>query len=490
MNIEEIIYSNNNILYARHSLIIKKFILNQLKNNKDISKFNNCINYFYLNNDENFIDSINNNIILNIYLTILNDYNLCSFFNTNQIIISKSLNIFNNNILLHDNYSLKNFNLNYNILDIKNMLTKINTSEIINSIKIIDDIFNKLIFNNNFNFLEIIYDKFIDISRTNLNQINKQKKIMEIVIEKIYFLVFNENISTYDISKNYNDFIDSINIIAIVKLKIDNLIDLKNLKNIDYNNTIERILNEYPNELSEIFQIFNIDIKSDFDLIFLKNNIINMINIYNEINQFNTLKIDLIKFIEQYFHEYDQLIEILNNKIYDKIKNLFVKFIYDVIEFINLNDNCDEDLNNILLELNKLIIELFIQLKNDYNYESLELQLENQQNDKEKKQIEKNINEINYLLNPLFFIKLNELINYSCCINSLKNNINKINFIKDDITKHINEISLKKSESNDLIHLNEIIIELDKEIKKYSDNIDDIMIKINEIRNLDFTQKN
>jgi hypothetical protein len=489
MNIEEIIYSNNNILYTRHSLIIKKFILNQLKNNKDISKFNNCINYFYLNNDDNFIDSLNNNIILNIYLTILNDNNLCSFFNNNQIIISKSLNIFNNNILLHNNYTLQNFNLNYNILEIKNQLTNIDISNIKNSINIIDDIYNKYLFNNKFNFLNHIYNIFSDISRINLNQINKQIKINQIFIEKIYFLVFNEYKSVYDISEIYDDFIDSINIIAIVKLKIDNLIESKNINNIDYNKTIEKILNEYPSELVDIFQIFNIDITSDFDLILLKNNIINMINIYNEINQYNTLKLDLIKFIEEYFNEYDQLIEIINNKIYYKINNLFIKFFDDIIEFIKLNDNCDEDMNNIIFELNKSIIELFIKLKNDYNYESLELQFENQQNTKEKKQIENLLNDINYLLNPSFFIKINELINYSCNINSLKNNINKINLLKDEIITHINDINIKNSESNDLIHLNEILIEFAKENKKYSDNIDDIMIKINEILKFEFPKK-
>jgi len=166
-----------------------------------------------------------------------------------------------------------------------------------------------------------------------------------------------------------------------------------------------------------------------------------------------------------------------DNKRNEKIKDLYNKLI--VIDDIIKNDKDGKKINILNSSMNQL----------EYIKKEIE-KIKKEKKEKEKKEIEKTLCEINYLLNPLFFIKLNEFINYSCCINSLKNNINKINFIKDDITKHINEISLKKSESNDLIHLNEIIIELDKENKKYSDNIDDIMIKINEIRNLDFTQKN
>jgi len=250
--------------------------------------------------------------------------------------------------------------LNFNTLGIKNLLTKIDSSNIINSINLIDNVYNKFLFNNNFNFLERIYYKFIDISRTNLNQINKQIKIIKIIIEKIYFLVFNENKTIIEISENYDDFIDSINIIAIVKLKIDNLINSKNLKNIDYNNTIEKILNEYPNELSEIFQIFNIDITSDFDLIFLKNNIINMINIYNEINgtiQGSYLANGSIEYSDSKA-KYGTKIEVLNEikREFDKIQNELNATIKDYNKYIKNFKNMRNYASFVIMVLIAVII--------------------------------------------------------------------------------------------------------------------------------------
>lgn len=124
MNIQNIIHSNDSILLNKHEINIKIFLLDLIKKNLlDNKKYEDIINFFILKKDRNFCDSLNSIEISNILLNCLNNPHTVNIFNSNQIIISKSLDIFYN--ISFVKYSDLIINLNSLIYSNQNFL-KIN----------------------------------------------------------------------------------------------------------------------------------------------------------------------------------------------------------------------------------------------------------------------------------------------------------------------------------------------------------------------------
>ena len=114
MSVEDLILLNNIDIFKDNNVKIKIFLLDKILNNIELIKYKFCIDYFILNNDVNFIDSLVNKNIALILFNCLNDPLLNKFFDNNQIIISKSLNIFNNEQMFDFNIiSFKNLKLEY-----------------------------------------------------------------------------------------------------------------------------------------------------------------------------------------------------------------------------------------------------------------------------------------------------------------------------------------------------------------------------------------
>ena len=65
MSVEDLILLNNIDIFKDNNIKIKIFLLDKILNNIELIKYKFCIDYFILNNDVNFIDSlVNKNIAL------------------------------------------------------------------------------------------------------------------------------------------------------------------------------------------------------------------------------------------------------------------------------------------------------------------------------------------------------------------------------------------------------------------------------------------
>jgi hypothetical protein len=140
MSVEDLILLNNIDIFKDNNIKIKIFLLDKILNNIELIKYKFCIDYFVLNNDINFIDSLINKNIALILFNCLNDEVINKFFDENQIIISKSLNIFNNELIYDLNIiSFKTLNISYDPNYIHEKLQSIAVDNILKSINIIDD---------------------------------------------------------------------------------------------------------------------------------------------------------------------------------------------------------------------------------------------------------------------------------------------------------------------------------------------------------------
>ena len=519
MNINKIIYSNNNSEYSKYSIDIKKFLLNLLIINEDIStKYIDCINYFILINDENFCDSLNDINICNILLNGLNDPYLSNLFNTNQIVISRSINIFNSNntdnidnIFNNRKYSLKNINLNCDVSEIKSKLIKLDSENLDISVGILDDIYN-IIINDKEEKICIIftrlYNKFNRIIKLNKSEVNRRLKRITIIIENIYKLVLNNNEQIDNIYNEHREnFINSIQIISIIKLKIDNLLkehkkDTKIDIKIDY---IDDLFKNNPKIINEILAIFTNSNNSDSasndeniigsNILHIKNilkmyeNILNIINLSNDTINIEISEIDIdINYIDGLFDEYSNLKLIENSFLENHIDNQISIFIEDIKEFISLNENCDEDDHNILIELNKLIIELITDVKNNQNINILNVRLNeleeleglnkiSSNNQCEISYLKKEIDEIELFCNIELFESIQKIYNLNFKKNKINSNLLSIVNLNDELELQLTDINYYTDEES-YINIQKINEELIKEINKGKKTIEKIDFEI------------
>jgi len=458
MNIEEIIYScNNEYIYSTYnpfyniySLVIKKYLLNLLINKKTIEPFEDCINYFIKINDINFKDSLEDLSIAKILYDSLNDKNLYIKFHKNEIIILDSYELFQSTEKQTEliNYSLENVNLEFKLDFNFYIISNLNNSSDI--ISYIDNTYNLLTGFNNCIFNKI-YKKVKSLLRKRIIEINKRIKEISLIIKRIYKLVLNENINICDI--NRESFINSISIILIIKLNYDKLIQDSELND---------------DKIKEILLIFNGGKKSEtqetekteeteetekFNK--QKNNILNVIKIYNQIYaEFGSE--DIIELLEKLFNEYDNLKELLEDTNENQIENLFINFVNEIKEIIELNEKILEDEINILKEFIKLTTEIIIRI------------------------------------NDMFNDEFNEYYNLTYYENLFK--IQLINFKKIQVNNTYNNLLKLNNELKEMSHIEngpeveKILEEVEKEIQKNKQLIISYDVDIQKIKELTISQ--
>jgi len=464
MNIQEIIFTNDPILLTKYEINIKIFLLDLIKKNLlDNQKYEDIINFFILRKDKNFCDSLNNLEICNILYNCLNNPHTSNIFNSNQIIISKSLDIFNN-LNDYSNYSNYNhiefLNLNSDIYSNQNLikiqLVQLDENNINKSLEILDKIYSAII-NENSKIFTRMYENINQIIQ--LNKMELKNRISEIItiFKLIYKLVLKDNLKIDEL--DINEFINMISIISIIKLKIDDLLKSKNILDIDL-----LILND-KESLVEVLKIFNeneLDINQE-----AINNIKGVLKKYNKIIEILNISDDPIKNIEELYEEYQQYIQLEKISI-NNIDCYIIDFIINIKEYLQLIDNIDDSLVNvdsvdneaeeikldILFELNKSIIELFQEIKNDSNVQVYYNRSDEcNVNSIEYAYLKYEINKIENLLDDIFFEKFNEI----CYINLKKNNlarkINKLINLQSILEKNLNsENGLKTIEDIQLIN--------------------------------------
>ena len=458
MNIEEIIYSNNNEYYNIYSLVIKKYLLNVLINKKkSLESYEDCINYFYKINDINFKDSLEDINIANILYNSLCNIKVYEQFHKNKIIISDSLDLFYESSAI--NYSLENINLNFKF-DFNFKYTK-NTIDIISKI---DDIYKELTGQDNCIFNKI-YKKYNFQNKKKKIEINKRIKEISIIIKNIYKLVLNDSIDINNFNREM--FINSLRIISIIKLKIkddvkinDKLVIFSPLDTKDTQDTKD-----------------NQDTQDTQNTQNTQKNILNIIKLHDLIyKEYCNENEDIIEFIERILNEYDSLNEILNLIISDtKMDDLFNNFVKEINTFIELNENILEDEINILKEFIKLTGEIinkfdFNEYENIIYYENIfKIQLFNfkkSQTEHSNNNLLKLNDELNKMSESKNILELQKILEeVQKEVNKNNELINVYNF-EIDIIKHSHT-----SEENDF---------LDEDIINVNKNIDDLLYYFNE----------
>jgi len=190
--IKDIIKKNNNSYFTLYSVPLKKYIIDKIKKNNELQKYKNIINYFIL---------------------VENDY----------LITDKKEDYTEN-----ENNDIENNDLN--MIDKLLFINKIVSKE---------------------NYFYSINEKINEISIKNINEVKKRIQYISIIIEKIYKIILNEDKSINEILNEKLSFISSIQIIIIIKLKIDFIIE-QNKSN------LQSILNNKDtiNEITNLFKIF------------------------------------------------------------------------------------------------------------------------------------------------------------------------------------------------------------------------------------------
>ena len=498
MNIQDIINSNDSILLNKYQINIKIFLLDLIKKNLlDNKKYENLINFFILKKDKNFCDSLNCIEICNILYNSLNNPHTVNMFNSNQIIISKSLDIFNNINFIK--YSELIINLNSSIYSnqnlIKNQLIRLDENNINISLEVLDNIYSSVL-EGNYKIFSILYARINKIIL--LNRIEIQNRINEItvILKLIYKLVLKEdlNLDHFDLQ----EFINMLSIISIIKLKIDDILIKKNIS-IDklFNDQTEH-LKEYLKEILKIFNNDECEINTESI-----NNIKGVIHKYDKIVEILNNPKEPIEYIEQLYNEYKQCIQLKEISI-NNIDQYLINFIRNIKEFIELYNNVNDDIIDeenddanyddlhldLLFELNKQISEMFQEIKNDSNIQVYYNRSEEcNVNSEEYSYLKHEITKIDNILDDIYFNNFNEI----CYINLKKNNIirkiNKLinlqNLLEKNLTKLSEPIEFNKENNN--INLNLINEELKKEINSNNTLLEEhkllLIQKINSLKN-------
>lgn len=270
-----------------------------------------------------------------------------------------------------------------------------------------------------------------------------QNRINEItvILKLIYKLVLKEdlNLANFDLQ----EFINMISIISIIKLKIDDILIAKNIKDIDI------LFNDHKECLKEVLQIFNNnELEINPESI---NNIKGVINKYDKILDILNNTNEPIEYIEQLYNEYQQCIQ-LKEIFINNIDQYLINFIRNIKEYIELLDNIndlenDENDNNddvhldLLFELNKQICTMFQEIQNDSNIQVYYNRSEEcNVNSEEYAYLKYEINKINNILDHIYFNNFNEI----CYINLKQNNIirkiNKLTNLQNSLEKNINDL--------------------------------------------------
>ena len=179
------------------------------------------------------------------------------------------------------------------------------------------DIVDKFMFVNNIspreNHFSLINDTINELSIKNMDEVKKRIKYIQIVIERIYKLILNDNKSIEKILKDKQSLISSIQIITIVKLKKD------------------------PLQLS---QLFNLSKSINID-----DHIKNLLNIYDKIDELLKYPQNILEYIEELINEYENLFEMLDDFFYNNVPEI----IHQYVEEINLilNEDRLDDLSDI-----------------------------------------------------------------------------------------------------------------------------------------------
>ena len=179
------------------------------------------------------------------------------------------------------------------------------------------DIVDKFMFVNNIspreNHFSLINDTINELSIKNMDEVKKRIKYIQIIIERIYKLILNDNKSIEKILKDKQSLISSIQIITIVKLK----------KN--------------PLQLS---QLFNLSKSINID-----DHIKNLLNIYDQIDELLKYPHNILEYIEELISEYENLFEMLDDFFYNNVPEI----IHQYVEEINLilNEDRLDDLSDI-----------------------------------------------------------------------------------------------------------------------------------------------
>jgi hypothetical protein len=494
MNIEDIICSNNSDIYLNNLIPIKKFLLKILLQNKEFNiKYNDCINYFILNNDINFLDSISSSSICLILYNCLNDPLLADKFNNNEIIISKSLNIFNQTYKYEQNiYSLNNINLKYENEYIYEKIKLLDSMNILQSIYVLDDLINYINIDSP-KFIKM-YNKYNNVINICKNELLKRIKYNDILVKKIYYYILNENLSIDNIIENKDNLINALRIVTIFNIKINELLD-KN-KNIDEN--IDYLFENEQEKICNIFKLFNnsnnnvnvissLLILDTHTIILYKKHIKNMYDIYNNVNLYNLNKIDIIEFVENIFDEYEQINKLL--ELYND--NDFDYFFDNLIKNIQQIPNNDD---KVLIKLVKIIIEFLNNLKEDKNLKNFEINY-NDSNDseqmviKDSKQmnmkdsyekiyLKREIDEIKNLFCVNFFEYLFLILNVNINHIITKNKLIELENYKNEIMEN-----MLNNSDGDLESFNDILYDINIDLDNYNEKISGYEKQINNYMN-------
>ena len=179
------------------------------------------------------------------------------------------------------------------------------------------DIVDKFMFVNNIspreNHFSLINDTINELSIKNMDEVKKRIKYIQIIIERIYKLILNDNKNIEKILKDKQSLISSLQIITIVKLKKD------------------------PSQLS---QLFNLSKSINID-----DHIKNLLNIYDQIDELLKYPQNILEYIEELISEYENLFEMLDDFFYNNLPEI----IHEYVEEINLilNEDRLDDLSDI-----------------------------------------------------------------------------------------------------------------------------------------------
>ena len=473
MNIQDILASNNISYFNLYYLPLKKYLLYDLINDKSITQYNNIVQYFLSSveinqitqTDINFKDSLENKQIANILLSVLNDSNICNLYNTNQIIILDNIELYQSNdfnlsttfnsVLKYDE-SLFNVDKEIELIT-TNIKLLDNNNDIYYNLNIIDNIYFQI--TGNKKKYSLLYEIIKPLSIKSIVEIKKTIREIKLIIKPIYQIVHESEEDDPDLESDYSTLLNMIQVILIIKTKIDLILKEKNIILLTYDlNTYRKnlvdILETDPNIIRELLKIFNYSedqienelIESEI-IEHILNSLENYYNIESIIKK-NILsnEIEVVSYLENLYEEYETLNEMLNVYLDNSIDMIIKDFIISIRATLN---SPSELIDNLI----KLLINLTMDIKENNNVLILDQRLidlkneNNQNNNREIIKILKNKQNIDILTSQILYSfnetsTIQEYIDINLFI--INENINNINYqIKNIIEFYKNEYDIE-----------------------------------------------
>jgi hypothetical protein len=515
MNIQDILASNNISYFNLYYLPIKKYLLYDLINDKSITQYNNIVQYFLSatevnhisQTDINFKDSLENKQIANILLGVLNDVNICDLYNTNEIIILDNIELYqSNDINISTTCNLEKNNNDINVELITTNIKLLNNDNDINyNLNIIDNIYSQI--TKNKRKFSLLHEIIKPLSIKSIVEIKKRIREIKLIIKPIYQIVHESEEDDPDLESDYSTLLNMIQVILIIKTKIDIILKEKNIILLTYDlNTyrknLEDLLEAEPKIIKELLKIFNYSedqienelIESEI-IEHILNSLENYYNIESIIKK-NILSddIEVVSYLEDLYEEYETLNEMLNVYLDNSIDMIIKDFI---ISIHNTIISPSELIENII----KLMINLTMEIKENNNVLILDqrlIDLKNENNPNNNREIIKiitNKQNIDILTSQILY-SFNEtstipeyidinlfIINEN--IKNINNQIEKIfNFYKDeyDIEPAFDSIVNLLIDSNIIYNHNKYnIINIFQNKKIFMEFINDLQIDQKEI---------